>query len=187
MNKQYILNMTKKILSIDSPSGFTETVISFLEKEINDLGFKTERNKKGNLIVTVPGKKENILGITSHVDTLGLMVRSIDKDGTLRFMKIGGPILPTYDGEYCKIYTRDNKVYTGTVLSDAPAVHVYKEATTMPRDEEHMHIRLDEVVKNKEDVLKLGIENGDYIAIDPKTVITENGFIKSRFLDDKMS
>ena len=50
-----------------------------------------------------------------------------------------------------------------------------------------MHVRLDEVVKCKDDVKKLGIETGDFIAIDPKTVITENGFIKSRFLDDKMS
>ncbi len=187
MNKEYVLNMVKKILDIDSPSGYTEQVISFLEKEAHELGYETQRNKKGNLIVLVPGKSSSVMGITSHVDTLGLMVRSIDHDGTLRFTKVGSPILPTYDGEYCKIYTRDHLVYTGTVLSDAPAIHVYKDSTSLVRDEDHMHIRLDEVVRNKEDVMKLGIQNGDYIAIDPKTQITKNGFIKSRFLDDKMS
>ena len=50
-----------------------------------------------------------------------------------------------------------------------------------------MHVRIDEIVKSKEDVLKLGINNGDYITIDTKTQITPSGFIKSRFLDDKMS
>lgn len=187
MNKEYILDFTRKVLAIDSPSGFTKNVTKFLENEATKFGYSCEYNRKGNLIVTVKGKCDRVIGLTSHVDTLGLMVRSINSDGTLRITTVGGPLLPTYDGEYCKVYTRDNKVYTGTVLSDAPAAHVYKDARTMPRDEEHMHIRLDEVVKSKEDVKKLGIENGDYIAIDPKTIITDNGFIKSRFLDDKMS
>lgn len=187
MNKDYILNITKQILNIDSPSGFTSNVIDFIKKEVCRLGYDFETNKKGNLIVTVKGKTDYTIGLSSHVDTLGLMVRSIANDGSLRFTTIGSPILSTYDGEYCKIYTRDNKVYTGTILSDAPAAHVYKDSKTLPRDEEHLHIRLDNVVKSKEDVIKLGIDNGDYIAVDPKTVITDNGFIKSRFLDDKMS
>lgn len=187
MNKEYILEFTKKVLSIDSPSGFTKDVTTFLCDEATRLGFHSEYNKKGNLIVTIPGESDYTIGLTSHVDTLGLMVRSINNDGTLKITTIGGPLLPTYDGEYCKIFTRDNKVYTGTVLSNSPAAHVYKDARSLPRDEEHMHIRLDEIVKSKEDVIKLGIENGNYIAIDPKTIITDNGFIKSRFLDDKMS
>ncbi len=187
MNKQYILDFTKKVLSIDSPSGFTQEVTSFLKDEATRLGYQSEYNKKGNLIVTVPGNSSYTIGLTSHVDTLGLMVRSINSDGTLNITTIGGPILPTYDGEYCKIYTRDNKVYTGTVLSNSPAAHVYKDSSSRPRDVDNMHIRLDEIVKSKDDVLKLGIENGNYIAIDPKTIITENDFIKSRFLDDKMS
>ena len=58
------------------------------------------------------------------------MVRSINGDGTLRFTNIGGPILPTLDGEYCRIITRDGKVYTGTILSTSPAVHVFKDAST---------------------------------------------------------
>lgn len=187
MNKQYILDFTKKVLSIDSPSGYTKKVIDFLIDETTKLGYKCELNRKGCLIVTVEGKSEKVLGLSAHVDTLGLMVRSINGDGTLRLTTIGGPLLPTYDGEYCKVYTRDNKVYSGTVLSNSPAAHVYKDASSLPRDVDHMHVRLDEVVKCKDDVKKLGIETGDFIAIDPKTVITENGFIKSRFLDDKMS
>lgn len=187
MNKQYILDFTKKVLSIDSPSGFTKNVIKFLIEETEKLGYSYEQDKKGNLIVTVKGLSDEVIGLSSHVDTLGLMVRSINGDGTLKFTTIGGPILPTYDGEYCKVYTRDGKVYSGTVLSNSPAAHVFRDSATAPRDADHMHIRLDEVVKSKADTKKLGIETGDYIAVDPKTTITENGFIKSRFLDDKMS
>jgi putative aminopeptidase FrvX len=50
-----------------------------------------------------------------------------------------------------------------------------------------MYIRVDEVVKSKEDTQNLGIEVGNFIFIDTKTVITESGFVKSRFLDDKIN
>ena len=69
-------------------------------------------------------------GLSAHVDTLGLMVRSINSDGTLSLTKLGGPLTPTLDGEYCDIITRDDKVYTGTILSKSPSIHVYKDAAT---------------------------------------------------------
>ena len=185
--KEYIMKMASQVLSIDSPTGYCEQVIAFARKEAEDLGYQTSTNEKGNLLIYVDGKSDKTVGICGHVDTLGLMVRSVKADGTLSFTNIGGPIIPTLDGEYCRILTRDNKVYTGTILSNYPAVHVYKEASSAKRECETMHIRIDEVVKSKEDVLALGINNGDYIAIDPKTTITDSGFIKSRFLDDKLS
>lgn len=181
-----IIEHLKKLMAIDSPSGFTSRIITEVKKEVEDLGFKAYLSNKGNLIIEA-GEGEETIGFCSHVDTLGLMVRSIKSDGSLAITKVGGPLLPTLDGEYCKVYTRDNRVYTGTIIANSPAVHVYKDADKLERNDENMSIRLDEEVKNKEDVLKLGINSGDYIAYDPKTVITENGFIKSRFLDDKLS
>ena len=119
--------------------------------------------------------------------TLGLMIRSISGDGKIFFTQIGGPILNTYDGEYCKIHTRDGKVYTGTVLSLSPSVHVYKDARSLERREATMYIRSDEIVKTKKDVEDLGIQVGDFVSIDPKFEYTESGFVKTRFLDDLAS
>lgn len=185
--KDYALQFAKDILAIDSPTGYCRKVINYVDEKAKALGYTTKRNEKGNLMIYVEGESDKTIGFCAHVDTLGLMVRSIKADGTLAFTNLGGPIIPTLDGEYCRVWTRDNNVYTGTILSNSPASHVYEDATTAARKCETMHIRLDEVVKNKEDVTKLGIQNGDYIAIDPKTTITESGFIKSRFLDDKLS
>jgi len=181
------LNFAKKLLEITSPSGYTKDVINFLAEECSKRKLDYYVCNKGNLIIDFKGEKSHTIGLSGHVDTLGAMVRSVKSDGTLRFSVIGGPILPTYDGEYCKVITRDNKVFSGTFLSNSPAVHVYKDAKSLPRNEENMHIRLDEKVKSKEDVKKLGIGVGDFIAVEPKTIITDTGFIKSRFLDDKIS
>lgn len=188
MNQERFKKFAYQLYSIDSPSGYTKKAIDFLEHEASALGFKTSRNQKGNLHIFVNGKDHSYkVGISAHTDTLGLMVRSINSDGTLRFTSIGGPILPTLDGEYCRIITRGGKVYTGTILSSSPAAHVFKDASSAPRNADTMIVKIDEIVKSKKDVEKLGIMNGDMIAIDPKTTITENGFIKSRFLDDKIS
>lgn len=188
MNKTYVLNFAKQLLSIDSPTGYTKHAIDFVQKEAENLGYSTEKNQKGNLLISVKGKSnEKTIGFCAHCDTLGLMVRSIQSDGTLALTNLGGPIIPTLDGEYCRIITRDQKVYTGTILSKSPATHVYKDASSRPREIDEMQVRIDEVVKSKEEVEALGISNGNFVAIDPKVQITESGFIKSRFLDDKIS
>ena len=95
--------------------------------------------------------------------------------------------MPTLDGEYCRIHTRDGRVYTGTILCESAAVHVHPDAASRNREEDSMMVRIDEQVHSKEDVLNLGIQVGDYICYDPKTVVTESGFLKSRFIDDKGS
>lgn len=185
-NKDYILEFAKEILSIPSPSGFTKKVMTRVEQEANKYGLPFERTPKGNGIITIKGKTSEVLGLSAHVDTLGAMVRSIGTD-TLKFTSIGGPTWATLDGEYCTIHTRDGREYTGTFLSEAPAAHVHKEAATKERKPETMAIRIDEQVKSKDDILALGIEVGNFVSIDPKTTITESGFIKSRFLDDKIN
>lgn len=187
MNKEYFYEIAKKIYAIDSPSGFTNQIISMLKKECENLSLPYSVTKKGGLIIPISGKDDYKIGFSAHVDTLGAMVRSIKANGNLSFVPVGGPILNTFDGEYCKIYTRNHKTYTGTFLSTSPSIHVYKDATSKERNATNMEVRLDEMVKCKQDVEQLGIQNGDYIAIDTKTTFTENGFIKSRFLDDKIS
>lgn len=185
-NKDYILGFAQEILSIPSPSGFCKNVIKRVQQEAEKFNLEFEITPKGNGIITVPGKDDYVVGLSAHVDTLGAMVRSISST-TLKFTAIGGPLWNTLDGEYCTVHTRDGKEYTGTILSTSPAVHVYKDASTKDRKPETMEVRLDEIVKSKEDIEKLGIEVGNFISIDPKTTITESGFIKSRFLDDKIN
>lgn len=187
-DKDYVWKVAKELLQIDSPSGFTHHAISYIESQIQTFGFQYEKSKKGNLHVYVDGKKtEKTIGLSAHCDTLGLMVRSINSDGTLAVTNIGGPTLPTLDGAYCRIITRNQHVYTGTILCRSASKHVHEDASTAPRDLHTLIVRIDEIVHSKEDVQALGIEHGDMIAIDPKVEITTSDFIKSRFLDDKIS
>ena len=97
----------KKVFSVDSPSGFYANIDNKLEEILSSLGYETKRSNKGNVIVEISGHDNSKTVATSaHVDTLGLMVRSINNDGTLSLTKVGGPSTPTLDGEYVTIMTR---------------------------------------------------------------------------------
>lgn len=184
--RQTLLQNAQALLEIDSPTGFTKEAAAFLAQRAEELGFPCSITRKGCVMMTIPGRdpSKTVL-ISGHVDTLGLMVRSITEDGMLKFTLLGGPIVPTLDGEYCRVHTRSGQVYTGTILSLSPSSHVYTDSKTRPREPGEMAVRLDVPVRKKEDVEKLGVRAGDFICIDPKTQVTENGFLKSRFIDDK--
>lgn len=177
----------KKLVETPSPSGYTKQVMALVEQEAAALGFASSYNRKGGLMIQVPGRTNEVLGLTAHVDTLGAMVRSISSDGMLRIISVGGFMMESVEGMYCKVHTRNGKIYTGTILTCEPSVHTYDNARKLERTEKNMEIRLDEVVHSKADVEKLEVCAGDYVSFDPMFVYTESGFIKSRHLDDKAS
>ena len=180
----FIKEQLYTLTSIPSPSSFTTKVTDYLLSELSSLGYSPERSNKGNVFVTLGGSGSPLV-LAAHVDTLGAMVRSIKENGRLRPTTIGGHQWSTADGENCTIQTRDGRVYTGVVLNKEPSSHVADQKTELI--EENMEILLDENVTSDQDTLALGIQTGDIIAMDPRTVVTESGYIKSRFLDDKLS
>ena len=123
----------------------------------------------------------------AHVDTLGAMVAEIKSNGTLRLTKVGGLNANNVEAENCRIYTLDGRVYDGTIqLADA-SIHVNDEYQKAERTFDSVEVLLDADVSSKEDVKNLGIANGSFVCVEPRTRITDSGYIKSRFLDDKLS
>lgn len=182
------MQLIKELVSIPSPSGNTNEVITFVENYLSSCGIETRRNRKGGLIATIPGKDQSRHRmLTAHVDTLGAMVKEIKSSGRLALDRIGGFTYNSIEGEYCKIETSSGKTITGTILMHQTSVHVYHDAGKAERNQANMEIRLDEKVKNAEDVRKLGIEAGDFVSFEPRVEITDSGYIKSRHLDDKAS
>lgn len=180
----YILEQLKSLTSIPSPTGYTKNAANYVFKVLKDMGYDPILSNKGNVEVTLGGEGSPLL-LAAHIDTLGAMVRSIKDTGRLRPTTIGGHMWNTCDGENCFVITRDGKTFTGVVLNNEPSAHVADNQ--LERKEENMEILLDENVSSKEETQKLGIQVGDIIAMDPRTIVTESGYIKSRFLDDKLS
>lgn len=180
----FIKEQLYTLTSVPSPTGFTKKATDYLIAELTSLGYAPERSNKGNVSVTLGGSGSPLV-LAAHVDTLGAMVRSVKDNGRLRPTTLGGHQWSTADGENCTIHTRDGRIYTGMVLNTEPSAHVADQKKEPL--EENMEILLDENTASKKETLALGIQTGDIIAMDPRTVVTESGYIKSRFLDDKLS
>lgn len=184
--KDYYFQTAKQIFEIPSPTGYYTEIAEVLKKFALDTGAHFERTNKGCFVLTVKGESDKTLGLCAHADTLGAMVRSFSGD-KINFTKIGGPVLSSYDGEYCTVITRNGKKFSGTFLSVSPSKHVFTDSDTLNHTEENMYIRLDEDVKCPDDFKKLGISSGDYVALDTKFTVTDSGYMKTRFIDDKAS
>lgn len=183
-----IVELIKELVNIPSPSGNAERAVAYTEAFFKERGIPAQRSLKGMLIATLEGQdptKHRLL--TAHVDTLGAMVKEIKSSGRLSLTNIGGFPWNLVEGEYCEIETSQGNRFTGTILMHQTAVHVYREAGKLERNNENIEVRLDEKVTSKEDVEALGIQVGDFVSFDPRFQKTESGFVKSRHLDDKAS
>ncbi len=176
----------KDIVSVPSLTGYFEELNPVLAGYAAQLGCEMTYDNKHTAYISLDGQDNSkTVMIGAHADTLGMMVRSVDANGMLRFRKIGGMNMHSVEGESVVIHTCDGRQYTGLVACQAHSTHVFPGATNVERTEDTMVVILDENVKNREDVRALGIRNGDYISVEPRCQVTENGYIKSRFIDDK--
>ena len=184
----YIMEKTTEVLAIDSPTGYTRNAAEYVVKEYEKLGYKPVMTVKGGVLVDIGGKnKDDGVVLAAHIDTLGAIVCEITSNGNLKVSPLGGMNPNNAEAENCRIVTRFNGIYQGTFQLNNASIHVNKDYNDTKRGYGEMEVVLDEKVSSKEDTEKLGIMVGDIVCFDPRTTITESGYIKSRFLDDKLS
>lgn len=185
---EYATEQACRLLAIDSPTGFTDTAAAWVKESFSALGYPAHITVKGGVLVDLGGNdNSNGLMLEAHTDTLGAMVAEIKGNGRLRVTPLGGMRAENSEAENVYVYTRDKKKYEGTMQLCNASVHVNSTYGDTKRTFQSMEIVLDEDVSSAEQTRALGIEVGDIVCFDPKTHVTPSGYIKSRFLDDKLS
>ena len=184
----YAWEQAAAVLAIDSPTGFTGKAAHWVKATFESLGFSARITNKGGVLADLGGgDSENALLLEAHVDTLGGMVCRIKGDGRLKLTKLGGMRAENGETENVRVYTRDGNVYEGTLQLCNASVHVNEDYSNAKRNWDTTEVVLDEDVASQEDTRNLGIEVGDFVCFDPRTRRTASGYLKSRFLDDKLS
>lgn len=190
-SKEYTAFAVEKaveILSVASPSGYTAQAIAKLQEEFVAIGYEAKQTTKGGLLVDLGGEDAaDGVQLQAHVDTLGGMVSEIKDDGRLRIVAVGSLNAHNTETENCRVVTKFSDSIEGTFQLINASTHVNKKYSETLRTFEAMEVVLDEDVEDKEDVEALGVSAGDFVCFEPRTRVTESGYIKSRFLDDKLS
>ena len=183
----YLLQCLKDLVAAPSPSGLSIHVVPVLRRYAEDLGLSVTTDNKDTVYLTLEGRDNSkpVL-LSAHADTLGMAVRGTDtSSGGLGITVVGQPCVASTEGQSVTVHTRSGKTYSGILYCKSHSVHVFRDARTRSRTEDDMMVVLDEDVKTKAELDALGIRNGDYISVDPDFEVTENGYVKSRYLDDK--
>ncbi|MGE9296342.1 MAG: osmoprotectant NAGGN system M42 family peptidase [Puniceicoccales bacterium] len=182
----YLQQTLLKLLSVHSPSGYTDPIVRELCHELDELGLEYELTRRGAVRATLPGRAYSPdRAIVAHVDTLGAMVKSLKPNGRLQLVPLGTWSSRFAEGARVSIYT-DKTIYRGTILPLKASGHVYnEEVDTQKTDWEHVELRIDEDSSTREDLLELGVQVGDYIGVDSTAEFLANGYLTSRHLDDK--
>lgn len=184
--QDYMMDQMKALLSIDSPSGFTQEVQAYVNAELSRMGYTPVNPVKGGVVAHLGGEGDPIL-LLAHIDTLGAVVKEIKSNGRLKLVKVGGLQANNSETFNVRVHTRFDGVYEGTIQLANASAHVNPVGvSTEVRDfDRNMEVVLDEDVKTAEDTKKLGIRPGDFVCLEPRFTVTSKGYIKSRFLDDK--
>ena len=182
----YLKGILSELLCIPSPSGFTDQVVLFVCRELERLGIGYELTRRGAIRADLPGRQYSPdRAIVSHLDTLGAMVKSLKPNGRLELVMIGHWSARFAEGARVTLFT-DEGAYRGTILPLKASGHTFnREIDTQPVGWDHVELRIDAQAESRADLEKLGVNIGDYVAIDPQPEFLETGYIVSRHLDNK--
>ena len=186
-DQAYCLDVFEKLIGVDSTTGQYEEIQALLCAMLDEMGFSYTVTHKGGVIADLGGEGDPLV-VTAHLDDIGLMVRHVNADGTLNVCAVGG-LYPFYCvTENVRVYTHAGRVYTGCICRTPNSIHVTEDELSKVLGDfrTNVCVVLDEDVKTADDVRALGIETGDMIALEPRFTLA-NGYIKSRFVDDKAS
>lgn len=186
LDEKYLIDTFFRLAETPSPVGYHVEANPVLASMAASLGESVTLDQRGNAYIHMTGEDPTrTVFVCAHMDTLGLMVSAIAKDGSLGIRSLGSTNLISAESENVTVITRTGKRYTGILMCKSHSGHAFDDARTRERKDENMMVLLDEPVTSRADTEALGVCVGDYIAIDARPVFTEKGFLKSRYIDDK--
>lgn len=186
VDRQFLLDCFRAFVAAPSPVGYYCKVNPVVEQYAKQLGYSVTYDNKHTPYITLEGEDNSkTVMIGAHLDTIGMLVRRIDENGMIRVRQLGGINYANAEGCTVTVHTRDGREYTGLLACQSHSVHVFDDARTLERNENTMVVILDERIKSRAEVVALGIQHGDPVSVDPGCTYTPNGYLKSRFIDDK--
>ncbi len=175
------LDFLKRLLSTPSPSGFEEKIQKVCRAYMLPYTRKIHKDVHGNQYHVLNEKADIRIMLAGHVDEIGLMVNTIDEQGFLGFVPIGGVDSAVLGGQRVQVHGAKGPV--GGVIG-RKAIHL------MAREERGKPLKTHEMwvdigANDKKDAEKL-VAIGDPITIDVGYQELRNDKVVARAMDDRI-
>ncbi|MDD4867602.1 MAG: osmoprotectant NAGGN system M42 family peptidase [Mycobacterium sp.] len=187
-DRAWMIDTLLALLQTPSPAGRTDAVMQLIGDIFDDFGVPFSLTRRGALIAELPGKSATIdRALVVHADTVGCMIRELKDSGRLKVVPVGTFAARFATGARVRIFCDDpNRFITGTVLPLKASGHAFgDEIDAQPTDWDHVEVRVDRKVSSRQDLIRLGLQVGDFVGLIASPELTADGFIVSRHLDGK--
>jgi len=186
IDTSYLTRQLRRLLTVPSPTGYTDTVVREVCDELARLDVPFELTRRGAIRAVTEGvSRRPARGIIGHLDTIGCQVKGLKPNGRLELAPIGTWSARFAEGARCTVFS-DAGGYRGTILPLLASGHTFDaRIDTQPSSWDHVELRVDAFARHDRDLETLGIAVGDFVAVDPQPEFLDNGFIVSRHLDNK--
>jgi peptidase M42 family hydrolase len=187
-DRAWMIDTLLALLQTPSPSGRTDAVMQLIGDTLDGFGLPFSLTRRGALTAALPGESTTTeRALVVHADTIGCMVRNLKENGRLELIPVGTYSARFATGARVRIFSDDpDDFITGTVMPLKASGHRFgAEIDTQPTDWEHVEVRIDRKVSTLEDLVRLGLNIGDFVALITSPELTADGFVVSRHLDGK--
>ena len=115
------INLIEKLSDANGISGFEDEVIKEVREYLNDdLLIKEDKLRNFYLYHENFDDKKPVVMLDGHSDEIGFMVKSINKNGTLKFITIGGWFAQNVPAHKVRIKNSEGNYIKGIVASKPP-------------------------------------------------------------------
>lgn len=173
----------EKLSNACGVTGREEEVRNLMKKFLKPYVDEVKEDKLGNVIGIKQGKKNAPkVMLAAHMDEIGLLIKTISKEGFLRFAKMGGIDDRILLAQKVIVYTEKGALH-GIIGSKPP--HIQKE------EERKKVITYDDLfidigARNLEEAKKMGVKIGNPIGFDIKFVKVGKNIVIGKAFDDRV-
>ncbi len=177
-SKEAIKKHLLPLLNLSGVPGREAQVIKYMKDALSPLVDEIRVDPMGNIFTAKRGSRKGPrLMISAHSDEIGLIVKSIEKSGFIRFDKEGG-----VGDNWLPARLVNVAGHTGIVGVKAGHLSTEKERAEVKR---HTELYIDVGAKSREEVLAMGIKPGVQATfVSPPTFLNDD-LIVSKALDDR--
>ncbi len=170
-----------ELMLVPGLSGHEDRVRRSLRQTLENMGVESTSDRLGNLVAHFPGDGPSVMLFT-HMDQLGFVVRSVEANGLLRLVRLGGVPERALAAQEVLICVGEGR--------DVPGVIANKSHHATAPEEKYRVTPFDELIvdtglSSADDVERAGIHIGKPVVYAPKATLLANDRVTGTSVDDR--
>jgi putative aminopeptidase FrvX len=164
-------------------TGREEEIARLMKKFLKPYVDEVKEDKLGNVVGIRRGKKDAPkVMLAAHMDEIGLLVKTITKEGFLYFVKVGGIDDRILLAQKVTVHTEHGPLH-GIIGSRPPHIQKPEERQKVISYDE---LFIDVGAKSQEDAQKMGVKIGDIASFDVRFARIGKNVVTGKALDDRV-